>query len=252
MVTPACSSRARTARAISTALGVSPWTQIESICVAILRPDAVIMAPSNTISVARAIYADRAYAEDGLLMPRSQPGAVLRARHKQAIFRISTVGINLARDFQSLRERFCLQFRLGRSQKGEAWIDSLHRARNGSRSCLILRRHVAQGPMRLDMGQPCAGVSRKAERGARLIGNDPLDLTGGQREFPPSESPEVRKAWVSPNRHPFLLRRLKNSGHDLGVARMKAAGGIDACNYAEHGGVIAHSVRAETFAAIAV
>ncbi len=51
-------------------------------------PSLDFLAPAQTkleaealaqgLKVAREIYADRAYAEDGLLMPRSQPGAVLR------------------------------------------------------------------------------------------------------------------------------------------------------------------------------
>jgi len=52
-VTPAPSSRARTARAVPTAWAESPWTQIERIGVGRRLPEAVTMAPSSTIARTR-------------------------------------------------------------------------------------------------------------------------------------------------------------------------------------------------------
>src|SRR6185436_20030756 len=57
-VTPACSSPARTARAISTAPGESPCTQADSAVTATSLPSTAVTTPSATIRTTRVVTDD--------------------------------------------------------------------------------------------------------------------------------------------------------------------------------------------------
>ena len=102
------------------------------------------------------------------------------------------------------------------------------------------------------MAKPCPRIGGKCVRGADLIGNEPLDFSGRERQSAAAEPPEIGKSRMRSDRNSLGLRAPKSLRHDLGIAGMKAAGDIDARDNIEHGGVVADLVGAKTFAAIAI
>lgn len=87
--------------------------------------------------------------------------------------------------------------------------------------------------MRLDEGDRVAGVGGKRLRGADLIGDQPLDFVRRKGHRPPSESPEIRKGRVGANVDAPLPRHLDGTGHDFGIAGMKAARDVGRSHHAE-------------------
>ena len=97
-----------------------------------------------------------------------------------------------------------------------------------------------------------AGIGRQRLRRTDLVGDDPFDLARRIRNAAAAEAGKIRKARMRADSDTILLGDAEDFGHHFGIATVKAAGDIGAGDDAEHGGIIAHFIGAETLAAIAI
>jgi hypothetical protein len=106
--------------------------------------------------------------------------------------------------------------------------------------------------MRFDVSDAMARIGGKRLRRADLIGDEPLDLAGRERNAAPAESPQVGKSWMRANPYAARPGNAEGMGHDLWIASMKAASDIGRGHDRKHCVVITAAIGTETFAKIAI
>ena len=239
---PAASRPARNSRAMETAPGVSPCTQIESIGVGRSAPERVTIAPSSSMVSTRATMSCRVV----------QHGALFPARREASVLGIGAVGENLLRDLEAgpRRRRPLLAARDG--EKGQARIDLGDGVGDGLRDLGVALGEIGERAMRLHIADLMPGEPRQSLRRANLIGDGVLDLGGRHGERAAPEARKIGKGDMRADGDAGGFRGAKALRHDFRVPRVKTAGDIGAGDEPQHGRVVAHAPDAKTFAEIGV
>ncbi len=176
----------------------------------------------------------------------------LASRYHKAAIIIGAIGENLRDDPEPFDGSSLFKSAAGNSKKSEIAIDRTRRAGNGARNIFVFHRDIAQGAMRLHMGDPVPGIGCKRLRRTDLIGNKTFDFSVRERQTSAAKTPEIRKPRMRPDCDAVAFCRAECRRHHFGIATVKTARHIGARDDGEHRRIIAHLVGAEAFAAIAI
>ena len=241
-VTPACSRAVRTARARSTAPGVSPWTQSERTSTATWlaagRLDPVLGghdhgAGGHPLGVVQ----DR---------PRLPPG------HQAALGGVGPVGEPLADGRDAGLPGRLHGHRPGQGEQGQGRVVAPDRLDHGGRLDRVAGDPVVEGAVRLHVADPAAGGLGEGLEGAELVEHVGGELVGRHVDLAPPEADQVGVGDLGADGHPALDRRPNRAVDRRRVARVEPAGHVRAGHHLEEGGIVAEGPAAVPLAEVRV
>jgi len=147
-------------------------------------------------------------------------------RHELPVLAKGSVGVYLVYHTQLFGLAGWDQFAQRNGNQCERGIDRLDRARHGFGNIRLGCRDVAEGAVRLYVRELMTGIDSQRLSGTDLVGDDPLDLVGRERNTPAAKSCDIRKARMGADRHAVFPCNAERLCHDFGVASVKTAGDV--------------------------
>ena len=218
-LTPAASSARRTAAAISTAPGVSPWQQMLSARIATRLPSEPVTDPPVAISTARSA------ATAGI----GDDGAGLASGLERAIGLVGSVGEGLGHEAEAgFRGGGRHRLRGRQPEQQQVAAEAADRPGNGRCERRIRRGLVVERAVRLDVLHLHALRPTEGLESPDLVPHEGLDLVRLEGHRPPAEPEQIRVAGLRADRHTRPAAQRDRRLHDPEVAGVEAAGEVRA------------------------
>ena len=236
-------SAARTAVAISTAPGVSPWQQMVSARIATRDPSTATTAPSAAIDAACAAAASGSVMRE----PSLGPGL------ERPVGQVPPIGEGL-RNEADARVGRGPGHRLGRGEaiKRQGATESRRGPGDGRSQCRVAGGLVVQRAMGLHVVQLHAVRAAERLQGADLVADHRLDLGGLEGHRPATETEQVGVARLGADGHAGALAQGDGPLHDHEIAGMEATGDVRARDLLDEAFVVAEGPSTEALAEVGV
>ena len=242
MVTPAASSRARTARAISTAPGVSPWVHTDRAGSATSEPSTASTVPSVTIPSTRAATsAGSCRRARGCERGTSRPSAAYPRSAKAS----ATTGSPAEVATRSSTDPGC-------PRSGERGVVGGDGVDDRPGLHLVDRGRGVERAVRLHVGDPGARHPAHRLQRTELVEHVGGEVGGIHVDAAATEAGEVAVADLGADDHPALGRHGHGAADGARVAGVEAARHVGAGDDVEHRRVVAEHPGAERLAEVGV
>ena len=145
-------------------------------------------------------------------------------RGQVAIVVVQPIAEALSRQRQLELERRGFHLRSRERDIDDVPVDCFDRAPDREADLEVLRRHIVEGSVRLQVADLGPGISGHALERADLVGDHVFQVAWVHVDAPAPEAPEIVERRMGADADAPLFRPRHHVVHGVGVARMEAAG----------------------------